>query len=160
MYRWTQPPARMRLELRPNCPILLFPRNTLLRQIHETQHQASTSQQQATEILVQNAWKNSLKDFPNQKLIILNRFEARLPLHRVLWEERTHSPCYRRREALRKSRPTYPGKTVMGAQGRVYEDHTGETVTLRSNERSAARMLLPLCSATEPTAPRPTEKST
>lgn len=46
----------------------------------------------------------------------------------------------------------------MGAQGRVYEDHTGETVTLRSNVCSAASMLLPLCSATEPTTPDPQKK--
>lgn len=113
------------------APTRLFPRNTLLRQIHETQRQASPSQQQATEIL--DTWKNGLKGFPNQKLIIHSRCKTRLPLHRALWREpgreEVFSPRYRMREALRKSRQTYSGKMVKGAQGRVDEDHTGETDT-------------------------------
>lgn len=89
------------------------------------------SQQQATEIL--DAWKNGLKDFPDQKLIIHSRCKTRLPLHRALWgepgREEVFSLRYRMREALRKSRQTYLGKMVKGAQGRVDEDHTGETDT-------------------------------
>lgn len=54
-YQWIRPPAQMRLCLRPNCSYIALYKKP----------QASTRQRQATEILVQNTRKKSLKNIPN-----------------------------------------------------------------------------------------------